>query len=228
MRYSPWYGSGGSYLLSAPPKAWVTDPDFLRRAIGEGRSLGIDRFLIQANSATQRSVLVASGYLQVDELHVLFRRTNRDLPRLPESAHGARLSRATSIHLEEVIRIDNLCFDPFWAMNQLALTEALAATPRTRFRVLTEGDQDRVIGYAIFGLGGGEGYLQRIAVDPGWQRRGLATRLISDGLRWARRWRARRVGVNTQKKNQGALRLYLELGFELQEEGIAIFQSPEL
>lgn len=186
--------------------------------------MGYSRFLVQATGSTQKAVLASAGMREVDRLHVLFRRSALSLPQVPASAGTARIHRANQLHVDEVIRVDNACFEPFWAMNQLALAEAVAATPRSRFRVMTVGDSDEVAGYAIFGLGGGEGYLQRIAVDPRWQGRGFATRLIVDGLRWAKRWRTRRVGVNTQQRNENALKLYLKLDFELQAEGISIFE----
>jgi len=228
VRFSPWYGSGGAVLLSAPPRVWVHNPDFLARAMALGRESGYSRFLVQATSEAQRQVLSAAGYEQVDELYVLYRSNGRPLPEVSAMPGLARLGRGLRAHQEEVIAVDRRCFEPFWAMNHAALAEALLATPRTRFRVLTYGDEDRVIGYAIFGMGGGEGYLQRIAVDPEFQRRGFATRMIVDGLRWSKRWRARRVGVNTQRRNHTALQLYLSLGFEMAPEGIAIYAPPRL
>jgi len=228
VRFSPWYGSSGAVLLSAPPRVWMHNPDFLARAMALGRESGYSNFLVQATSEAQREVLRAAGYEEVDELDVLYRSCAQPLPSVPATSTNARLGRGLRAHHEEVIAVDRRCFEPFWAMNRAALAEALLATPRTRFRVLTYGDADRVIGYAIFGMGGGEGYLQRIAVDPEFQRRGYATRLIVDGLRWSKRWRARRVGVNTQRRNHTALQLYLSLGFELQPEGIAIYAPPRL
>lgn len=228
VRFSPWYGSSGAVLLSAPPSVWVHNPDFLARVIALGRESGYSQFLVQATGEAQRQALSTAGYEQVDELYVLYRPSARPLPEVPATARDPRLGRGLRAHHEEVIEVDRRCFEPFWAMNHAALAEALLATPRTRFRVLTQGDEDRVIGYAIFGMGGGEGYLQRIAVDPEFQRRGYATRLIVDGLRWSKRWRARRVGVNTQRRNHTALQLYLSLGFELQSEGIAIYAPPRL
>ncbi|WP_298211416.1 GNAT family N-acetyltransferase [Ferrimicrobium sp.] len=224
VRYSPWYGNLQAVLVAAPTQVWMRDPEILMRAMAVGREMGYSRFLVQATGATQKQILLDAGFRELDRLHVLFRRCALALPKVPDSAKVGRLQRASPIHVDEVIRVDNACFEPFWAMNQLALSEAVAATPRSRFRVMTVGDSDVLAGYAIFGLGGGEGYLQRIAVDPDWQGRGFATRLIVDGLRWAKRWRARRVGVNTQQRNENALRLYLKLGFEQQTEGISIFE----
>ncbi len=196
---------------------------WIDRARTAAAGKGYSGFLIQATSANQRETLESYGFRRVDELFVLFR--SMALPPLEVSRQprDLRFRRAREVDVAPVIAVDNRCFDAFWMMNTGALAEATMATPRSRFRVLTAGDEERVIGYAIFGLGAGEGYLQRIAVDPEWRGKGLATLMIADGLRWAKRWRARRVGVNTQQSNMAALQLYLKLGFVLEPEGIAIY-----
>ena len=56
--------------------------------------------------------------------------------------------------------------------------------PSARFRVVDDGE---VVGYAITGRAGSIGYLQRLAVLPDHQRRGIGHALVMDGLLWARR-----------------------------------------
>jgi len=227
VRLSPWYGFEGAVLIGMAPSLWLRDPTWLSIARQAAQARGWRRFLVQATSLAQREVLEAAGWQRVDELFVLFRSGSRPIPPVPPTARGVELRRGRHADVPELLEVDHRCFEPFWAMNEAALREALGATPRTRFRVLTSGTDDRLVGYAIFGLGAGEGYLQRIAIDPGFQGRGLATRLIVDGLRWAKRWRARRVGVNTQRTNETALRLYQHLGFVVEPEGITIYAWPE-
>ena len=81
-----------------------------------------------------------------------------------------------------------------------------------------------IVGYAITGRAGPRGYLQRLAVDPLLQRRGIGAALVRDGLRWLRRWGAREVLVNTQVDNRAALALYEALGFRLQADGLAVLR----
>jgi ribosomal protein S18 acetylase RimI-like enzyme len=66
--------------------------------------------------------------------------------------------------------------------------------------------------------------LQRLAVDPGHQRRGLGRALALDSLRWLKRRGVDRAMVNTQEHNDGALSLYQHLGFRLQPGGLAVLQ----
>src|SRR5439155_23116344 len=108
-----------------------------------------------------------------------------------------------------------VAFEPFWRLDDAGLDEAVAATPHARFRVAVTGpaEDSPVIGYAITGRAGRRGYLQRLAVHPDQQRRGLGTLLVDDALRWLRRWRAERAVVNTQMGNEKALALYERCGF---------------
>jgi ribosomal protein S18 acetylase RimI-like enzyme len=79
-----------------------------------------------------------------------------------------------------------------------------------------------VTGYAVSGLAGRQGYLQRLAVDPTTWGQGQGRALVLDGLHWMRRRGARRAVVNTQVGNDRALALYEALGFQLQPTGLAV------
>jgi hypothetical protein len=74
----------------------------------------------------------------------------------------------------------------------------------------------------VCGRAGHRGYVQRLAVDPSAQGRGVGAGLLIDGLRWLRRWGARDALVNTQEGNARSLRLYQRSGFVLQPEGLAV------
>ncbi|MGH9274339.1 MAG: GNAT family N-acetyltransferase, partial [Acidimicrobiales bacterium] len=104
------------------------------------------------------------------------------------------------------------------------LDDALGATPSARLRVVARVDGEGVIGYAITGRAGSRGYLQRLAVDPAAQRRGIGAALVIDGLRWLRRWGAHEVLVNTQVDNGAALALYEAMGFRRQPDGLAVLR----
>ncbi len=64
------------------------------------------------------------------------------------------------------------------------------------------------------GRAGSQGFLQRLATDPGHSGQGIGSRLVLDALQWAAQRGVRRVLVNTQWSNDRALALYRHLGFE--------------
>ena len=84
------------------------------------------------------------------------------------------------------------------------------------------GGPGSLLGYLITGRAGGRGYLQRLAVHPDAQRRGLGSTLVVDGLRWLRRHRCQQAVVNTQETNASALAMYEHLGFRRQQDGLAV------
>ena len=108
--------------------------------------------------------------------------------------------------------------------DRVGLDEAIGATPRSRFRI-AELDGD-VIGYAVTGRAGDQGFLQRLATEPTRSGQGVGSSLVLDALRWAARRRVRRMLVNTQYDNQRALDLYRHLGFELTPTDLVVLARP--
>lgn len=164
----------------------------------------------------QRGFLEA-GFEVREHLHLL----SRSLDALPPGA-AAPIRTGRRRDRDQVLAVDALAFPPFWRLDAIGLTEAMRATRRSRFRVVARGGPDRVLGYAVSGRSGTRGYLQRLAVDPGTQGRGLGRALVLDGLAWMRRRGVDRVVVNTQVGNERALRLYQNLGFRLEPAGLAV------
>ncbi len=80
-------------------------------------------------------------------------------------------------------------------------------------------------GYGLVGRAGQRGYVQRLAVHPDAQGRGLGRALVVDGLWWLRRWRVREALVNTQEGNSRAVTLYERLGFRHRPGGLAVLQA---
>jgi ribosomal-protein-alanine N-acetyltransferase len=112
----------------------------------------------------------------------------------------------------EAERIDRAAFAPLWRLDQDGLREAMGATPHAGLLFTHEGE--RPTGFAIVGVGSIAGYLQRVAVDPGFARQGLGRSLVRAANRWARRRGARSMMLNTQPDNEAAARMYVEEGFE--------------
>jgi ribosomal protein S18 acetylase RimI-like enzyme len=148
--------------------------------------------------------LVDAGFAVRGRLHLL----THDLEALPPAS--GRTRRAARVDRAAILAADAAAFDEFWHFDAVALEEAVRATPRSNIRVAT---RDQTVGYGLFGRAGAAGYVQRLAVAPPAQHRGLGRALLTDGLRWLRARGAERVYVNTQEDNERALTLYLQAGF---------------
>src|SRR5690606_17116771 len=118
-----------------------------------------------------------------------------------------------------ILALDALAFDDFWSLDDRGLDDAIRATPIARLRVLA-GRGSAVIAYSVTGRAGDRGYIQRLAVHPDEQRRGIGVALVADSLRWLRRRGVDHALVNTQERNTAAFSLYVHCGFEPEPAGL--------
>jgi ribosomal-protein-alanine N-acetyltransferase len=123
-----------------------------------------------------------------------------------------------------VVSIDAAAFGPMWKAELPALAEALrSSSTSTVLGVDQDGD---LAGYAIIAASGGVGYLQRIAVHPDNQRRGLGRTLIRSAHNWTRRRGARHIILNTKPDNRGALALYESEGYTPLPDRLELLRYP--
>lgn len=217
LRATSWRGD--PTVAQVIVRARVTDAD-VRQVLDELRARGCRSVVTAALAPPEQQPFLAAGFEEHERLHLL----RRDVSPVPGRPSEVTLRRARAADRPAVLAVDHLAFPPFWRFDETGLEDALDATPSVRFRVALDPEAATVAGYAVTGRAGSRGYLQRLAVHPERQRRGLGTALVADGLRWLRRWGAREVLVNTQEANAGALALYEALGFERQPHGLAVLR----
>ena len=207
VRAGSWRGSSElAYLVPLSGAATLT-PSALARIRGRLRENGFTSVVTAAVGPSERDVLEADGFAEHERLHLL-RHDLRAIPDRPSREVGLR--RARRGDRPAILDVDAKTFEPFWQLDLDGLLESIHATPTARVRVI--GDHD-VVGYAVTGRSGTQGYLQRLAVDPSRQGEGLGIALVADGLQWLRRRSANVCWVNTQEANAAALGLYEKLGF---------------
>jgi GNAT superfamily N-acetyltransferase len=218
LRTGPWRGEPTIAHVAVVGRA-PTPPD-LRRCLDRLARDGYRAAITAALGPAEQAPFLDAGFAVHERLHLLA----HDLGELPRAPRHT-LHRARRRHRDAVLATDAAAFDPFWRLDHAALVDALTATPATRFRVWPGPAGAGSVGaYAIVGRAGARGYLQRLAVHPEHQRRGVGSALVLDGLRWARRWGAREVLVNTQEGNDGAVAAYERLGFTPRSHGLAVLR----
>ncbi len=213
-RTGPWRGDGDIAYLAPLAPAGAPSVDFLHRCLETLTARGFTRVVTSALAPAEQRGFLAVGFEEYERLHLLSHDL-RDVPR-PDKEAAQVLRRGRAADWPAVLAVDASAFAPFWRLDTSGLSEAIDATPVTRFRVAARGRGARAHGlfaYAVTGLSANQGYLQRLAVHPDHRRSGLGRALGLDGLRWLRRKGVSEAVVNTQLGNDAALALYLSLGF---------------
>jgi len=228
-RAGPWQGDLRVAYLVPLPAGPAPSVGFVRWAMAELSARGFSRVVTNALSPMEQVAFLTAGFEVQERLHLL----GHDLRHLgaaraprDERTGGSALlrhRRAQPADHRAVLDLDRRAFPPFWHLDQGGLEDAVGATPRSRFRVMTSGDS--VIAYALTGRARRRGFIQRLAVDPAHRRRGLGRVLVLDALRWLRRWGTERAAVNTPTGNEAALALYESLGFRCEPRGLSVLTA---
>jgi ribosomal-protein-alanine N-acetyltransferase len=220
-RAGPWRrGSGVAFLMPAPDGHLPTR-DFVCRCMALLAEQGYRQVVTGALSPEEQVGFVQAGFGVQERLHLLVLDKSVQLPPMPE---GPRLRRVGRLRHKRVLKVDSAAFPPFWRLDEVGLKEALLATPERRFRAAV-GEHGSVLGYAICGAASGRGFVQRLAVAPSEQGRGIGKRLLLDGLAWLRSVGTQQVAVNTQVGNEAALALYKSVGFREDPRGLCVLSA---
>ncbi len=212
FRVGPWHADVDTAYLSLTPNVVRPSTESLSRCVRRLAGLGYTSIITAALHPEEAQSFLANGFVEHDRLHVLAHPLT-GLDRFADAGpDGLRLRRARRGDRRRALEIDARAFPPFWRLDATGLDEAEHATPRRRFRVAAVGGEP--VGYAVTGRAGSQGFLQRLATDPGHSGQGIGSRLVLDALQWAAQRGVRRVLVNTQWSNDRALALYRHLGFE--------------
>lgn len=192
---------------------------FLAEATAELLNLGVERVLSPPLLGTAQGVWRRAGYDAYLPL-VLMRMTLDQSP--ARADYREELLDQTS--WDEVLAVDAAAFQGAWRINRLGLEDAISSTPKARLAgVRVNGT---LTAFAVTGVSGSAGYLQRVAVDPRWQRRGIGRSLTRSAALWLRRQGASLMLLNTQPENEGALRLYQSEGFSRTPDSLAVLAYP--
>lgn len=127
----------------------------------------------------------------------------RDVP------DGVIVRRAVADDAARILVADHDSFGTFWRYGPADLAE-LVPTHITHVAAAEDG---LVVGYTMAGVQGRQGNLVRLAVAPGWRRKGVASALVETSARAMREEGARRIVLCTQADNATSQQLYARLGF---------------
>lgn len=120
------------------------------------------------------------------------------------------VERATTSHLEAIMRIEAECFPSHERWSAPAWQAELDGTDRL---VLVALSGDEVMASATFQQVEDSSDLHRIMTATGHRGRGAAKALLRAGLDWARERGAERMLLEVRQGNRPAINLYEDFGF---------------
>jgi [ribosomal protein S18]-alanine N-acetyltransferase len=131
--------------------------------------------------------------------------------RLPGDADAleVRITPMRRRHLRGVLRIEQQVYPRPWTFG-LFLGEISQRTSRVYLVARVGSD---VVGYAGMFRAVDDGHITTIAVDPAWQRRGIATRMLLALARAAVERGCKNLTLEVRMSNSGAQALYQRFGF---------------
>ena len=114
-------------------------------------------------------------------------------------------------HLEELERLEKICFSRPWSRKMLAeeLENQCAA-----FLVAEDPENRAVLGYAGVLVMADEGYITNVAVFPEYRRRGIAAQIIKVFCDFAQGNHLAFLTLEVRPTNKAAIELYRSFGFE--------------
>lgn len=212
---SAWVRTFSAKKLMQVEETWLR---LLPRATQMLADKGIARLASLALHTWFEALLVDSGFKNRQNIVVL--EWQGKLP--PNRTRNPEVEiRAMNINdLKDVERIDRLAFPSLWQNSLAGLTKAFQQTGVSTV-ALSHG---KIVGYQISTSMTIYSHLARLAVDPAYQRQGIAFLLVNDLLKQCVNQSCWRVTVNTQSDNTSSLKLYDKFGFKRTREEIPVFE----
>lgn len=127
----------------------------------------------------------------------------------------------TGRDIGEVVWLEQVCFSESWS--EYLICQGLDSKVDT---YLVYQENDRVLGYSVIRLLGDEGEIQRIAVDPRHQRRGIARKLMEAMVAFSRARGVGSIALEVRAGNQGARKLYEAYGFRQEAVRRGYYHNP--
>jgi [ribosomal protein S18]-alanine N-acetyltransferase len=128
----------------------------------------------------------------------------------PPSSPTLRIAPMRRRHLRSVLRIEAEVYPKPWSLG-LYLGEL--ALPEERRIYLVARSGGHVVGHAGLMFAADDGHVTTVAVDPRWQRRGIAARLLVVLFRAAVARGASALTLEVRAGNEPAMALYRRFGF---------------
>ena len=188
----------------------------LQAAIDQARLA--DRRLFLAIEATEKRRLAwyqQCGLEQIEEVVTYERGRSRN--RNP-NIYGdlERIMALDDLSLSELVKVDHEAFPWLWQNDPLEFHDYLRQAGVEIYLIRDGGEPAAYIGMTMYPSWG---HIDRVAVRPAWQGRGLGGRLTEFAIERLSALGANTIGLSTQSRNIRSQGLYERLGFRRKPSG---------
>jgi GNAT superfamily N-acetyltransferase len=153
-------------------------------------------------------LLEAHGFEQRETVITYGRHASAPVPIVGNTS--VRLQPADTSMLTELAALDRLAFGPIWHKPVEELTRVLAG----EHPFVVAMHDGSIVGYQWHGYENEHGHINRLAVSPDWQGRGVGARLLTEAMAAMVEVGVTWITLNTQQSNARSRRLYERFGFE--------------
>ncbi len=187
------------------------------RALGQPTTV-----IAQGQERWLNPALTPFGFTEIDQVRYYQYTASAD----PAAPSPAQLVGVTPQDLFRLAQLDAETFPPVWHMGEGELAGLLFTS---HMRMAWDGD--RPVGYAALRLGGGyeagrrSAFLNRLAVHPSAQGRGIGRQLLADAIAHAHSQQHSSIFLNTQVSNKQSQRLYEGMGFRPSGQVYKVFTA---
>jgi len=175
-------------------------------------------------------VYVGSAWWLIEELRprkfetmewiVILERTTAEPP--PPPPAPAKISALHSSDIGNLIRLDALAFDHIWHKSTNNFAEAIA-----QGHLLYGAELDgRLVGYAWCEIHPRHAHLNRLAVRPDYQGRGIGAQLLHWTITETLARGVAKITLNTQELNHRSIALYQRFGFAVTNQRMPVLIKP--
>ncbi len=133
-----------------------------------------------------------------------------------------RLVPMAERHIPQIAALEQANFSRPWSES---LLRDLLGSVHSHM-VVAEGGDGAVLGYAGLTAVAGEGYIDNIAVDGRYRRRGIARALLGEFIRQGKEGGLDFLTLEVRASNAPAIALYEKLGFELTGRRRGYYDDP--
>jgi ribosomal-protein-alanine N-acetyltransferase len=180
------------------------------------RDLGAEQLTWMDHGGWAGRPLTKRGFLLETEVITLIK-IDRQLPEVDRPPVALRL--ASNADFAALSAIDRAAFRPTWWRSETSMRRRVAGS--SCFTVAQFGDE--IVGYTESELRPPVAHLNRIAVEPTYQGRGIGAFLLAHTLTSLWNRGAETVSLNTQRWNHRSRRLYDRFGFEMTGDSVAVW-----